>query len=257
VDLGPADHGSVFDFSFGSLGPNSSRIFNIFYGSAPDEASAVARVSALGADVYSFGQNSGPGGGTPGTPATFLFAFGGVGGIEPGTMPSVPLLPFVPAPGQFVFIEPPPRRWFDPPFASGFTYEVTDGEFLEVMTPPSSFYSGPVDLYDAADALLATLAPGASFLFGPGVSKFSIRGFAPPLDAGDPTIYPTYLDFTDGVTRLDMTAIPSDGVIIPEPSTYALFATALGLFLALGRGRLKRAPNAAESSRSWDRLRCM
>jgi len=47
---------------------------------------------------------------------TFLFAFGGVGGVEPGTTPGEPVLPFVPAPGEFIFPAPTPPDWSDPPF---------------------------------------------------------------------------------------------------------------------------------------------
>ena len=53
---GPADHGSVFDFSFGSLGAGQSRIFNIYYGSAANEAEARSKVAALNANVFSLGQ---------------------------------------------------------------------------------------------------------------------------------------------------------------------------------------------------------
>ncbi len=112
IKAGPADHGSVFDFSFGSLAAGETRIFNIFYGTAATEASALSKISALGANVYSLGQPAGedPGGGeggdgeidggvptapsapgapvfgdgTPIAPETFFFAFGGVGGVELG-----------------------------------------------------------------------------------------------------------------------------------------------------------------------------
>ena len=40
---------------------------------------------------------------------TFLFAFSGVGVVEPGITPGEQVLPFVPAPGQFIFPAPTPR----------------------------------------------------------------------------------------------------------------------------------------------------
>jgi hypothetical protein len=79
VDAGPNDHGALFDFGFGGLGAGESTSFNIFYGAAADEIAANAAVAAVGAEVFSYGQ---PSSSDPaiGTPNTFIFAFGGVGG---------------------------------------------------------------------------------------------------------------------------------------------------------------------------------
>ncbi|GAA1056406.1 hypothetical protein GCM10017608_28400 [Agromyces luteolus] len=86
VDSGPDDHGALFDFAFGPLGIGGSLSFVIFYGAAATEAEAIAALAAVGAEAYSFGQTSSdPKGGTPNT---FIFAFGKVGGApifgEPG-----------------------------------------------------------------------------------------------------------------------------------------------------------------------------
>ena len=80
TDSGPDDHGALFDFGFGALAPLETRTFSIFYGAAPDEASAVSAVAAAQAEVWSFGQASTPDGPDLGTPNTFIFAFSGVGG---------------------------------------------------------------------------------------------------------------------------------------------------------------------------------
>jgi hypothetical protein len=80
VDSGPADHGALFDFGFGSLAVGASHNFKIYYGAGATEAEAVAAVTAVGAEVFSFGQPSTEGGATLGTPNTFIFAFSGVGG---------------------------------------------------------------------------------------------------------------------------------------------------------------------------------
>jgi hypothetical protein len=53
---------------------------------------------------------------------TFLFAFGGVGGVEPGITPGEQVLPFVPAPGEFIFPAPTPRD----------KYYLGSGEFFTV-----------------------------------------------------------------------------------------------------------------------------
>lgn len=78
VDSGPDDHGALFDFSFGSLAPGGKLSFIIFYGAAGDEAGAQAALAAVGAEAYSFGQSSRDP--ATGTPNTFIFAFGKVGG---------------------------------------------------------------------------------------------------------------------------------------------------------------------------------
>ena len=78
TDSGPTDHGANFDFQFGGLANGATKTFNVYYGGAESETAALAAVSAIGAEAYSLGQQSGdPSGGTP---ATFLFAFAGVGG---------------------------------------------------------------------------------------------------------------------------------------------------------------------------------
>ncbi len=259
---GPADHGSVFDFAFGDLAPGQSRTFNIFYGAAADLAGAQAAIAALDPDVWSFGQSraSGPADDSPtfdiagaqaaiaaldplwsfgqssaSGPAdnspTFLFAFGGVGGQEPGTTPQNPVLPFVPAPRVFIFPAPTPRRWFDPPFVSRFDYSLGSGEFLSFILPPG--FGTTIDLY-VGDTLIASdlTADGLTeyfFLSDFGlddIAGFSLRDILPPVDAADPTAFPTFLDFTPGAGPLTMRAVES-GVVVPEPNSL------LGLF-ALG-----------------------
>jgi type IV pilus assembly protein PilY1 len=85
VDNGPCDHGAFFTFGFGDLEAGKSLTFNIFYGASESEAAAFAALGAVAAEVYSFGQNNRTGK-TDGTPATYVFAFSGVGGtpVPPG-----------------------------------------------------------------------------------------------------------------------------------------------------------------------------
>jgi len=75
TDAGPDDHGALFDFGFGALDAGQSKTFVVYYGAAPDEASAVDAITAVGAEVWSFGQSSVTDGPTLGVPATFIFAF--------------------------------------------------------------------------------------------------------------------------------------------------------------------------------------
>ncbi|MFT4211361.1 MAG: hypothetical protein QM626_05760 [Microbacterium sp.] len=87
VDSGPADHGALFDFTFPGLADGASFTFVIYYGAAGNETDAIAALAAVGAEAYSFGQTSTDP--TGGTPNTFIFAFGNVGGTaifsEPDT----------------------------------------------------------------------------------------------------------------------------------------------------------------------------
>jgi hypothetical protein len=78
TDSGPGDHGAKFVFDFGGLAAGASKTFTIFYGAAGTEAAALAALGAVGAEgIYSFGQSRG--GEVSGSPATFIFGFGGVG----------------------------------------------------------------------------------------------------------------------------------------------------------------------------------
>lgn len=267
LDFGPLDHGSVFDFAFGNLAPGESRTFNIFYGVAPNEAAADAAIAILQPNVWSYGQSAlnletggGDGGGCePECPTlseldvpsgdsgtlgpapnndsfTFIFAFGGVGGVEPGLDPETPVLPFVPAPGQFVFPAPVPRRWYDPPFAEGFEYSLEDGEFTGVAIP-----EGFGSLILEVGGFTALLDPLVEYRFADfgldDVGTFRIRGLSPLLDLADPgifTAFPTFLDF-EGDGPLTMTAI----VVAPVPVPAALPLLVSGIAL-VGLRRRRR-----------------
>lgn len=92
-DSGPADHGAYFKFLFGDLADGESLTFKIFYGAASTEALALAALSAESVELFSLGQSSPPSGDPVlGTPATYVFAFSGVGGsvIIPPTDVSEP-----------------------------------------------------------------------------------------------------------------------------------------------------------------------
>jgi hypothetical protein len=245
TDNGPDDHGSVFDFAFDELAAGDSRTFNIFYGSTGNEADAMSAIDLLGADVFSLGQQAG----SPdvGEPATFLFAFGGVGGVEPGETAEVPVLPFVTAPGEFVFTSPEPGLWFDPPFADGFSYELSGGEtFFSVTTADGAFaHFGEVGVV-VGGVVVGTITPGGIFDFvseGISTSSFSLVGLDTLLDTEDPlisTAYPVNLDFSGTPGSLSMVALTvPDPTGVPEPAPLALMLS--GLFiLFLRKNKLTR-----------------
>ena len=74
---GPADHGSLFVFDFGTLLVGESYTFDIFYGAGANLADALSLLSLVSPELYSLGQSSGS---TSDTYPTFVFAFSGVGG---------------------------------------------------------------------------------------------------------------------------------------------------------------------------------
>lgn len=89
VNCGPADHGALFDFDFGTLAAGESKTFNIFYGAAFGKSAALAALGTVGAEVYSFGNWGGDADAT-GYPITYIFGFEGVGGTPlppPSTVP--------------------------------------------------------------------------------------------------------------------------------------------------------------------------
>lgn len=241
VDNGPDDHGSVFDFAFGELADGDSRTFNIFYGSTGNEADAMTALGTLGADVYSLGQSSGdPLGGEP---ATFLFAFGGVGGVEPGDTAEVPVLPFVVAPGEFVFVSPEPARWFDPPFADGFEYELTGGAlFTSITMPGASFGFGTVDIV-VGGVVVGTVDSGGTFDLTPwSTSIFSLVGLDMTLDtdaADFATAFPLFIDWTGTASTLLQTALlvddPTGPVGVSEPATLAFLPLGVLAFIFFRR----------------------
>lgn len=94
IDLGPSDHGALFDFDFGTLLPDAIQVFTTFYGAAGNESDALAALAVVGAEnVYSLGKcsPSNPSCTLPdGEPNTFIFAFKGVGGtvvVDPTAVP--------------------------------------------------------------------------------------------------------------------------------------------------------------------------
>lgn len=69
------DQGAMFDWDFGTLLPGQTKTFYLYYGAAPNESVALAALQGVGAQIYSLGQPSSPGGPNYGQPVTFLFGF--------------------------------------------------------------------------------------------------------------------------------------------------------------------------------------
>jgi hypothetical protein len=89
IDSGPTDHGTLFDFAFGTLAVGETKTFKLYYGAAGNEADALGALRAIGAEVYSLGE---PGSDRlGGTPNTFMIGFTGVGGSSIVPAPVAPL----------------------------------------------------------------------------------------------------------------------------------------------------------------------
>ncbi|MEX2209195.1 MAG: hypothetical protein WEF50_23505 [Myxococcota bacterium] len=74
-----SDQGAYFRFEFGSLGAGEELSFDLFYGAAASEALALEAIALEHVELYSLGQSFVDA--ENGTPATFIFAFAGVGGV--------------------------------------------------------------------------------------------------------------------------------------------------------------------------------
>lgn len=90
---GPTDQGAAFDFRFPPLAPGGAVTFKTFWGAAPSDALAKARVAALRLEVWSLAYSNAAGCRSSGCaasappavdgPAVFFYGFVGVGGANP------------------------------------------------------------------------------------------------------------------------------------------------------------------------------
>ncbi len=239
TNSGPTDHGSVFDFSFGTLGAGASRTFNIFYGAAENLTAAEAQLRLLNPNVVSIAHSTNSSGTAATDAPTFIFGFGGVAGKEPGLTEDTPILPIGTMPGGpvvFSFPAPTAGRWYDPPFATAFDYRITGGTFTKVEVPTG--YKDLTIVFKDGRTITGVDSGERLDLTMYGASEFRITGLSIDTESeafrlGVP--FPVFLDFTSGATMLTITPDISS---VPTPASLLLMS--LGLF-SMGVVRRRRS----------------
>ncbi|WP_254564649.1 choice-of-anchor tandem repeat NxxGxxAF-containing protein [Oscillatoria sp. HE19RPO] len=148
----------------------------------------------------------------------------------------------------YSFINAPGRRWYDPPSATGFRYQMTgDSLFTEILNVPNGF-DNPFTIA-VGETILGEFLPGDKIdfvsLFGKGVSEFTVTGIN--VDPTNPAVFPIKLDFNTTTASFDMYAIgyKNSAEKVPEP-TSVLSLLALGTAGAIAT--LKRKARSLDSS---------
>lgn len=182
--------------------------------------------------------------------ALFLDSEPGGSSAVPGLTPSFPVLPDSnPLPGIFVFINPAPGLWYDPPFAEAYTYQLSgDALFTEFATPPTAYGFGDLTFQDLLGPTTFTASPGQVYdISGLGTTNFMISGI--PFGLIDfqspdfPIAFPAFLNWSGTATELQITITPHPEEVIPEPSTYALMVAGLGVLAWFHRRKARPSPD--------------
>lgn len=141
----------------------------------------------------------------------------------------------------YEFINQRGRRWFDPPSATGFNFEMTgDSLFTEILSLPGGF-DNPFTV-SIGDIVVGEFTGGDSIdfvsLLGTGVKQFSVSGIN--VDPSDPTVFPIKLDFDTELASFNMQAIgyTPEPESVPEPGT-VLGLLSVGAFFVGSRLRRK------------------
>lgn len=174
----------------------------------------------------------------------------------PGSTESLPLLPdrteIIDGVQVFSFdipatYTPETVIWIDPIIAVGYTYAVTGAEFFSVTAPSLAAVADGDGLYTLTVAGLGpiSLASGASYSFGPGVTSFTLTGIDPTLglDPSNPLAFVTGIALTNinGSATVTMTPITVETSPVPLPASLPLLLAGLGGIAALRRLRRTQA----------------
>jgi hypothetical protein len=153
--------------------------------------------------------------------------------------------------GCYKFTGVRPLLWFDPPTASGYTYQMTDGSlFTEIVDLPTGFLK-PFDVTAPGCSIPGTFEGGQSVNFvalcGKGVSEFTITGIDPMFDPTDPGAFPIQLAFDTPIADFDAEPL---GSTVPEPSTWAMMLLGLAGF-GVAAYRRTSSKSAASFAVAW------
>ena len=130
--------------------------------------------------------------------------------IKGGALQTTPLVPGTP--GYFQRAEP--RRWFDPPAVSEFSFQMTTNSlFTGIPNFPTGFSNSFEVVAEGSSLGNFTTNDSVNFveLLGHGVPSFHVRNITPLVDGSSPTAFPIMLDFDTEVA--DFVMIPNPGVI--------------------------------------------
>lgn len=221
----------AFDNSGNSLGffdvqaPGSSSTFNRFVPSPPQFFGIRSTVREIASILITPPANAG--GLVVSTP---LIETGLTLGMPTGNSASTAIVPTETQPrpedGAWVFDNVAGNgRWFDPPLANGYTYQVTDG-VSKIISIELPIGTGDADnQFMVEDPMNGSflLAGGVRHTFPIPVDSFTVTGIDPAVDGGDPLAFPTFIEF-DQLT-VSFTQTP-----IPEPASIAVFGITALLF---------------------------
>ena len=133
-------------------------------------------------------------------------------GIAPGAFQNFPLVS-----PNFSFSNVPSRRWFDPPTATEFAFQMTDTSlFTEIMNLPTGFDAPFEVLTDNTSLGFFTPDQSVNFtqLIGHGVSSFAVRNITPGVDPASQTAFPIQLAFNTETASFTMSPAPEPSSII-------------------------------------------
>jgi hypothetical protein len=147
--------------------------------------------------------------------------------------------PVLPAPtpnGFFRFFDVATGQFCDPPMASGYVYSMdTPGALFTEVGMPMGL--GNDFSIVSSEGVVTDVDEGELHTFSGGVPSFKILGINPPVDATDAEAFPVFLQFTSPNLVNDIPTASFTMVPIPEPSTLAMLAIAVGGAIIRGRRR--------------------
>ena len=132
--------------------------------------------------------------------------------------------------------------WIDPVVAVGYTYEVTGSSFASVQAPSFAAVADPDGYVLTVGGVDIALASGATYVFAPGVTSFTLSGIDPALglDPNNPQAFVTGISlgaFSQTSAIVTMTPVTANVSAVPLPATGWALIAGIGGLAALRRRR--------------------